>query len=190
MSARVVSGLVGLAGLLGLAGCAQLGAPPVTTLPADVHAQPSASEVEEHPCRYGDVTACLAKCDADSQACNAAGVMFEFDGGFQSNPAVASSFYSRACNGNYAPGCNNLAWLYLRGSGVPQDQPHAMLLFMAAFDSSRLACLKGDPSSCLLAGELLYEDHAQPKDGDTAVAFFRLACQGGESRACAMAEDE
>jgi hypothetical protein len=190
MKSQLLPGLVGLVMALGGVGCAALGASPVTTLPPDVHALPTASDVAEHPCRYGDVSACVAKCELDSQACNAAGVMFEFDGGFHSDPAVASGFYSRACTDNYAPGCNNLAWLYLRGSGVPRDQPHAMLLFMAAFDSSKLACLKGDPSSCLLAGELLYDDHVEAKKGDTAVAFFRRACDGGDAHGCQLAREE
>ncbi len=162
----------------------------MTTLPPDVHALPTASEVTEHPCRYEQVEACIAKCELDSTACNATGVMFEFDHGIHTDPLVASEFYGRACTGNYAPGCNNLAWLYLRGAGVPRDQPHAMLLFMAAFDSSKLACLKGDPSSCLLAGELLYDDHVEAKDGETAVAFFRRACEGGDAQGCQLARAE
>jgi TPR repeat protein len=189
MRSQIVSGVLGLAGLLGGAGCAELGTNTTTTLPADVHAQPTATEVADHPCRYGDVRACIAKCELDAQACNATGVMFEFDGGLRSDPALASGFYNRACEGNYGPGCNNLAWLYLRGSGVPRDQPHAMLLFMAAFDSSKIACLKGDASGCLLAGELLYDDRVQGKDGDTAVAYFRRACEGGDARGCQLAEE-
>jgi TPR repeat protein len=180
----------GLAVVVCLVGCSQFGTPVASVLPQDVHAKPDPREVADHPCRYGDFSGCVAKCDGgDAQACNAAGVLFEFDSGERSNPELASGFYSRSCSDNYAPGCNNLAWLYLRGSGVPQDQPHAMLLFMAAFDAARLACLRGDPSGCLLAGEILYEDHAQPKEGDTAVAFFRRACAGGESRACDLAQE-
>ena len=172
-------------------GCIELGGPTISALPPDVHAVPDEREVAEHPCRYGDVARCIAKCEAnDAQACNAAGVMFEFDGGYKSDPALASGFYSRSCEDDYPAGCNNLAWLYLRGSGVPQDQPHAMLLFMAAFDAAKLACMRGDASNCLLAGELLYEDHAQPKDGDSAVAFFQRACAGGETRACELTESE
>jgi TPR repeat protein len=181
--------------LLGLAwftaGCAELGGPAVSSLPPDVHAAPDPRELAEHPCRYGDVARCVARCEAnDAQACNAAGVMFEFDGGY-ADPASASGFYTRSCEENYAAGCNNLAWLYLRGAGVPKDQPHAMLLFMAAFDAAKLACLRGDASNCLLAGELLYEDHAQPREGgDTAVAFFQKACAAGEAHACGLAESE
>ncbi|HEY3817958.1 MAG TPA: tetratricopeptide repeat protein [Polyangiaceae bacterium] len=193
MKVRSVFGLGGLASLatmLGGLGCAELGAAPVTTLPPDLHALPTASEVADHPCRYEQVDACIARCEQDSTQCNATGVMFEFDQGVHSDPAVASEFYGRACNGNYAPGCNNLAWLYLRGSGVPRDQPHAMLLFMAAFDSSKLACLKGDPSSCLLAGELLYDEHVAPKEGETAVAYFRRACDAGDAHGCELAKQE
>jgi hypothetical protein len=65
-----------------------------------------------------------------------------------------------------------------------------MLLFMAAFDSSKLACMRGDPSGCLLAGELLYEGRGVPEDEQQALAYFRRACDGGETRACAMASGQ
>ncbi len=171
-------------------GCEQLGTPAVSSLPPDVHARPDPREVAEHPCMHGDVGACIAKCQGDdSQACNAAGVLFEFDGGYRSDPALASGFYQRSCDGNYAPGCNNLAWLYLRGRGVPQDPPHAMVLFMAAFDSAKIACMRGDASGCLLAGELLYEGRGVASDPAQAVAYFKRACDGGESRGCALATE-
>lgn len=170
---------------LAAAGCAELGNTPVGALPRDVHADPDPRDVAEHPCRYADVGRCVERCTADDpQACNAAGVMFEFDEGAASEPSLASGFYQRACDGNYAQGCNNLAWLYLRGRGVPQDQPHAMLLFMTAFDAAKIACSRGDASGCLLAGELLYEGRGVPADETQAVAFFERACAGGESAAC------
>jgi TPR repeat protein len=178
----------GALSLFCLSGCGELGNTPAGSLPRDVHAAPESREVAEHPCRYGDVARCIAKCTRDDpQACNAAGVMFEFDEGASSEPALASGFYSRACDGNYAQGCNNLAWLYLRGAGVPKDQPHAMLLFMTAFDAAKLACLQGDASGCLLAGEILYEGRGVEADEQQAVAFFKRACDGGEQQACSAA---
>src|ERR1700682_588999 len=129
-----------------LGGCAQCGSPPESALPRDVHALPTARERAEHPCRYGDAAACVAKCEQDADACNATGVFFEFDGGERSDPALASGFYRRACDANYGPGCNNLAWLYPGGRGVPRDPPRAMTLFLAAFDAARIACARGDPS--------------------------------------------
>jgi hypothetical protein len=162
--------------------CAELGQGPALSpvpqapLPADVHAPPAAAEREAHPCRYGDVSRCLSRCDgSDAQACNAAGVLLEFDSGTTSDPALAATYYRRACDGNYGPGCNNLAWLYLRGNGVARDQPQAMVLFMAAFDAARLACARGDASGCLLAGEILYEGRGVPADEAGALAFFEKA---------------
>jgi TPR repeat protein len=156
-----------------------------------VHAGPDATELAEHPCRYGDVVACMARCQSDdAQACNAAGVLFEYDDGERSDPQLASGFYRRACDDNYAPACNNLAWLYLRGRGVPRDPPQAMFLFMTAFDAARIACARGDASGCLLAGELLYEGHAQERDGEDAVAFFRRACERGEAKGCELAAQQ
>ena len=139
---------------MALVGCAAFGEPEPGRLPADVHARPDARQIEEHPCRFGDAERCVAKCEQeDPQACNGAGVIFEF----RENPdlVVASDYYRRSCDGNYGPGCDNLGWLYLRGRGVPRDQPQAMALFLAAFDASRVACLQGDGSGCLLAGEIL-----------------------------------
>ena len=99
--------------------------------------------------------------------------------GDRADPLTASSFYSRACDANYAPGCDNLAWLYLRGRGVPRDPPHAMVLFMAAFDAARMACARGDGSGCLLAGEMLREGRGVKEDEQGALAMFRAACARG-----------
>lgn len=167
-----------------VAGCAALGGGKSTTLPVDVHAKPDARELEDHPCRYGDEPRCIAKCEAgDAQGCNGAGVLFEF--GDRADPLTASSFYGRACDANYAPGCDNLAWLYLRGRGVPRDPPHAMVLFMAAFDAASLACARGDGDGCLLAGEMLRDGRSGvPEDETRALAMFRAACDYGRSEAC------
>jgi TPR repeat protein len=174
----VVSWLRAGIACVSLTACAELGPSPPASLPADAHARPGAAERAAHPCRYGDVAACLARCDGrDPQACNAAGVLLEFDGGERSDPTLASGYYRRACDGNYGPGCNNLAWLYLRGSGVQRDPPQAMVLFMAAFDAARLACARGDASGCLLAGELLYQGRGVPADDEAATAFFEQAAR-------------
>jgi TPR repeat protein len=166
-----------------LAGCGAFGNATASTLPVDVHAKPDPREVAEHPCRYGDTARCVAKCEGgDAQGCNAAGIFFEF--AERSDPLAASSFYGRACDANYGPGCDNLAWLYLHGRGVPRDLPHAMTLFMAAFDASNLACGRGDGNGCLLAGEMLRDGRGVAEDADEALAMFRRACAAGEPRGC------
>jgi TPR repeat protein len=166
-----------------VAGCAELGGVRASTLPVDVHAKPDARELADHPCRYGDAPRCIARCEAgDPQGCNGAGVLFEF--GPRADPLTASSFYGRACDANYASGCDNLAWLYLRGRGVPHDPPHAMVLFMAAFDAASIACARGDGDGCLLAGEMLRDGRGVPQDEDKALAMFRAACASGRSEGC------
>jgi TPR repeat protein len=168
-----------------LLGCGVLGNSSSGKLPVDAHAKPDARELAEHPCRYGDAPRCIARCESgDPQGCNGSGVLFEF--GEQPDLLVASSFYGRACDANYGPGCDNLAWLYLRGRGVPRDLPHAMTLFLAAFDASRLACARGDGSGCLLAGEMLLDGRGVTEDPDQAVAMFRLACADGERKGCEL----
>jgi len=168
-----------------LGACAQLGTPSAGALPADVHAKPDAREVEEHPCRYGDVPRCIAKCESgDAQGCNAAGIFFEF--GESPEPVTASNFYGRACDANYGPGCNNLAWLYLHGRGVARDLPHAMALFLVAFDAASLACGRGDGAGCLLAGEMLRDGQGVAEDEDQALAMFQRACASGEPKGCEM----
>lgn len=170
--------------LLSLAGCTGLGNASYGILPDDVHAKPSREQVAADPCKHGDVTACLDRCKHDdARACNMLGVIFEFDAEGKDDPAIASGFYRRACDSAYAPGCNNLAWLYLSGRGVARDHTQAMRLFSYAYDAAQIACHRGDASSCLLAGELLEDGRVERDDAD-AVAFFAAACEGGERTGC------
>jgi TPR repeat protein len=159
-------------------------------LPYHAHAlTPTKDEYASKPCKFGDVARCIEQCQTgDAHACNAMGVIFEY--GRQGTPdsAIASGFYSRACDTNYAPACTNLAWLYSLGHGVPRDANQAMLLFTRAFDSSRLACRRGDGHGCMMAGELLLLGKVEAKEDDSALAMFQLACAQGESEGCAYVE--
>jgi TPR repeat protein len=178
-----------LGSLFVLAGCSGLGNASYGILPEDVHKKPTPQEVAADPCKHGDVHACIDRCkNENARACNLVGIMFEFDPNTDGDPSMASGFYRRACDAAYAPGCNNLAWLYLSGRGVPKDHPQAMRLFSYAYDAAQIACHRGDPSSCLLAGELLQDGHVD-RDGANAVAFFARACDGGEKRGCELASN-
>ncbi|KAF1468988.1 Cytochrome c oxidase assembly factor 7, partial [Eudyptula minor novaehollandiae] len=43
------------------------------------------------------------------------------------DPVVARDYYTKACDGNFAPGCFNLSVIYLQGApGVPKDMNHAL----------------------------------------------------------------
>ncbi len=122
-----------------------------------------------------------------ASACNALGVIYEYGRNTTPDPAIASGFYARACDRDYAPGCTNLAWLYSLGRGVPRDAQEAMLLFTRAFDQSRLACRRGDGHGCLMAGELLLQGKIETEDDAEEVALFKAACDQGEPKGCEYA---
>lgn len=168
----------------------QLGATSQGTLAYQAHpSAPSAMELAAKPCKYGDVARCIEQCQSgDPKACNSMGVQFEYGHSTSPDSTIASGFYARACDANYAQGCTNLAWLYSLGRGVPHDTQQAMLLFTRAFDASRLACRRGDGHGCLMAGEFMLRGDITPKDEDGAVAMFKLACDQGDPQGCDYVE--
>ena len=171
-----------------LLGLSDLGNPPSGALPERPRPA-TAAEIAANPCSHDDLAGCIRLCTADdSHACNMVGVMFEFDPNGRDDAALASGFYKRACDATYAPACNNLAWLYLGGHGVPRDQPRAMVLFAFAYESSKEACYRGDASSCLMAGDILYDGRGVDRDERGAVALFERACNAGEPRGCERAQ--
>jgi hypothetical protein len=182
--------LVGLASLsLCLAACgAEFSLGPAKQASVPYEAKPVAAdpiEVAAKPCKFGDVARCLDQCEAGTPAaCNALGVVFEYGRNTPPDPTIASGFYARACDREYAPGCTNLAWLYTLGRGVPRDSQQALLLFTRAFDQSRLACRRGDGHGCLIAGELLLQGRVTTTDENEELAMFQAACEEGEPRGC------
>lgn len=170
-----------------LAACNQLGAVKQASVPYDPRAaHPDEAEIAAHPCKHGDIPRCMERCRADEPgACNALGVLFEYASDRPSDGALASGFYGRACESNYAPGCTNLAWLYALGKGVPKDPAQSMALFTKAYEASKLACRRGDTSGCMMAGELLLQGRGAPADEALALSMFQIACDRGETKGCA-----
>jgi TPR repeat protein len=159
------------------------------SVPYVAHAASDPIEVAAKPCKFGDVERCMDQCqEGAASACNALGVIYEYGRSATVDPTIASGFYARACDKEYAPGCTNLAWLYSLGRGVPRDTQQAMLLFTRAFDQSRLACHRGDGHGCLMAGELLLQGQVTSSDENEEVALFQAACEQGESRGCDYVE--
>lgn len=166
------------------------GPSPWSNLPPDRHPSATASEVLADPCAHGDIGGCMQACKHDdAKSCNFVGVLLEFNNAGKDDPALASGYYRRACSATYYPGCNNLAWLYLGGRGVPKDNAHAMRLFYYAYDASRVACLEGDLAGCVMAGELLEDGRGVPQNEEQALAFFDRACVGGAQKACEHATE-
>ena len=187
MRRELVSGVLGLAVVLGSAGCAAAG---------DAHGDeparrraraPTPSEVAEHPCRYGDVPACVARCDgSDLDGVQRGRRDVRVRRGMSSDPALASGFYSRACNGNYGPGLQQprVALPARLGRARATSRTRCSSSWPPSTRRGSRACA-ATRAGCLLAGELLYEGRVG-EDG-AALAFFRRACDGGDAHGCARA---
>ena len=107
------------------------------------HSEREVQEIADNPCRFGDIERCAARCETDSTACNASGLLAELRG-TPEWAARAAALYRQGCDDDYPPSCNNLAWLYAVGRGVPRDPPRSMQLFARAYDGYRIACGRGD----------------------------------------------
>ena len=140
---------------MALAGCGALGAPRVGELPRAVQ-PPTPEELAEYPCRHGQLEACRARCENDATSCNAAGLLYELEGGTEAQVAAAA-LYRKGCDDAYAPACNNLAWLYALGRGVPRDPPRSLEVFARAYAGVRMACLRGEASGCVEVAAMLQE---------------------------------
>ena len=162
-----------------------LGGARVAEVP-DAHARVDPKEVAADPCRHGVVDACAKICvdRRDAPSCNTVGVMLEFDAE-RADAVEAARFYRLACGGAYAPGCNNLGWLYMLGRGVKKDPPLSMALFARAYDGYRTACLQGQVEGCVLAGDMVREGRGVDADDALATALYQRGCDAGDKRACA-----
>lgn len=177
---------------LAVGGCSGdwFGGPRVAEVP-DAHRVPDAKEVAADPCRHGALEPCAKLCvdRRDAPSCNTVGVMLEFPADVSADDRASASeaarFYRLACGGSYAPGCNNLAWLYMLGRGVKKDPPLSMALFARAYDGYRTACLQGQLEGCVLAGDLAREGRAGDADEAAATALYERACKAGDQRGCA-----
>lgn len=133
-----------------------------------------------------DVRACRERCESgDAATCNLLGVQLELGTHGGARPHAAALVYERGCAGDYAPSCTNLAWLVLRGNGVPADPPLALVLFQRAYDGYSRSCAAGSGSACLSAVDTM--DLLEPREDEDAVvvALLERGCALGEARACA-----
>lgn len=76
-----------------------------------------------------------------------------------------------ACDKGTAVACEDLGHLYLNGTGVKQDDSHAVALF-------RRACDRGAMGGCSSLAWMYQEGRGVDQDDKQAVALFRKACDG------------
>jgi TPR repeat protein len=89
----------------------------------------------------------------------------------------AITLFTKACDGNDALGCANLASLTWDGEGVTRDPKKAAVL-------SEKACTAGDAFSCGTLGSLWAQGELGAKDPAKAAKYFEQACQGGSASGC------
>ncbi|MFC7553027.1 tetratricopeptide repeat protein [Pseudoroseomonas wenyumeiae] len=89
----------------------------------------------------------------------------------------AAHFYAQAAGRGYDWAQYNLAGLYVRGAGVPQDRARALELF-------RAAAAQGHAKSLTVLGRFLEEGwEGVPRDPAAAYALYVRAAKAGDFRA-------
>jgi TPR repeat protein len=134
-------------------------------------------------------------CDGgNSTACLDLGVAYEFGYSVPKDNDQAAGFYQRACNGGHASGCLKAGFMYELGleSPVSQDYARAITLFTKACGGQKIGNVDqyyGNPDAdiaegCNQLGNVYRYGHGVPIDMAQAAAFYRKACNLGDSGGC------
>ncbi len=124
------------------------------------------------------------KCERDKQpqACLGHGFMLEAGyGGKKPAPAQAALQYEQACKAGVWAGCNYLANLYRKGSGVERNVGKAVGLYKKACDS-------GFMLSCHTLGVMNLNGRTIPPNPRRGFEYIRKACEGGRTASCTALE--
>uniref|UniRef100_A0A8C0B2P3 Cytochrome c oxidase assembly factor 7 n=1 Tax=Buteo japonicus TaxID=224669 RepID=A0A8C0B2P3_9AVES len=80
------------------------------------------------------------------------------------DPVVARDYYTKACDGNFAPSCFNLSVIYLQGApGVPKDMNHALKYSLKGCELGHIwAC--ANASRMYKLGDGIEKDDAKAED--------------------------
>jgi TPR repeat protein len=89
--------------------------------------------------------------------------------------SMAVSWYRKAADAGNAMGENNLADMYLRGEGVPQNNAEAFRLFQKA-------AIQGSTGARIKLGYMYANGLGVKKDPETAYAWISAASMAGDRR--------
>lgn len=120
------------------------------------------------------------KCEDDHQPQSCLGHGFMLEAGFGGNkpaPAQAALQYEQACKAGVWAGCNFLANLYRKGSGVERNTDKAVSLYKKACDSGFLL-------SCHTLGVMNLSGRAIRPNPKVGFEYIRKACDGGRTPSC------
>lgn len=121
----------------------------------------------ETKCGMGDMEACTQ-------------LAYARDGGWYGIPRdrrSALDLFRRACDGNVARACINVAVAYDRGNGLPQNRPIAVSFF-------RKSCDLGDANGCENLAMHLAGGEGIARDPAVAVATWQKGCDLGSANVC------
>lgn len=120
-----------------------------------------------------------ARCmEGEAADCTVAGHIYLSGETVTADPAHAAELYGRACRGDDAEGCGDLAALHELGRGVAEDFTEAARLYS-------LGCELGDGASCTSLGVLISEGSGVAQDPARAAGLFERACGEGDAEGCA-----
>jgi len=123
--------------------------------------------VPTDPCKSGDWKNCAAKAED----------LVEGNG---HDPQRGAVLYTAACDGGFAPACNNLAVQYNTGAGVGIDQTKALALYQQS-------CDLGNPMGCSNLGAMYDKGEGTKADPARALALFERACTASDGQGCTNA---
>lgn len=115
----------------------------------------------------------VVQCDT-AEACFEHGVQRVVDSG---DPKEGAAYFSFACDGGHVAACVNLASLYERGQGVPEDRARAAELY-------RQGCEADLQLACVGLGRLMANGEGVPQDDAGALKLFEQACTAGQGSGC------
>jgi TPR repeat protein len=119
--------------------------------------------------------ACAAK---DPEGCADDAFAIGLGEGVEANPGAALPRLKKQCDGGLARACGNLATLYYKELGGPENSKRAVDMWVDA-------CKKGDLEACADVSERAHQDG----ENDRFSKFGHAACDYGDAQGCArMAE--
>jgi hypothetical protein len=115
-------------------------------------------------------------------ACSTLGYLAKYGKGFAKDPARATSYSERACNGGDLLGCVNLAnWIDETPTAKKEEVDRAFSLLQRACDGS-------ERSGCAFLGYMYERGRGATKDQTRAVNLYRRSCDQGYPMACSSLE--
>ena len=115
-------------------------------------------------------------------ACKVAGVALVTGEGAPRDAITGRDHLEKACtSGESFPACTALGALIVEGRFLTKDTARGHHLL-------RLSCLKKDAAACLALGQFVRDRKVVDPDGETAAAWFKRACDLGDTLSCRSAK--